>query len=121
MAVQANILPSQSVKTLGAMKAERTVKRITFNPTEANPGNTLYVSVPKLHEDEVIVAGTLSLLFDLDLTDGHANNYLANTALITAKHIKLETPPTPPNTPTRDSEGYPLEGVDEVDSNLIEI
>ena len=37
MAVQANLLPSHSVKTLGAMKAERTVKRITFNPTEANP------------------------------------------------------------------------------------
>ena len=58
------------------MKAERTVKRITFNPTEANPGNTLYVSVPKLHEEKVIVPGTLSLLFDLDLTGGHANNYL---------------------------------------------
>ena len=39
MAVQANLLPSHSVKTLGAIKVERTVKRITFNPTEANPGN----------------------------------------------------------------------------------
>ena len=51
---------------------------------------------------------------------------LANAALITAKHIKFETPPTPPNTPTlshptRDNDGYPLEGVDEVDSDLIEI
>ena len=56
---------------------------------------------------------------------------LANTALITARHITFEkqteynVPPTPPNTPTkhptRDSEGYPLEGFDEVDSNLIEI
>ena len=34
MAVQTNLLPSHSEKTLGAMKAERTVKRITFNPTE---------------------------------------------------------------------------------------
>ena len=41
MTVHANLLPSHSVKTLGAMKAERTVKRITFNPTEANPGNRL--------------------------------------------------------------------------------
>ena len=49
---------------------------------------------------------------------------LANAALITTKHIKFEKedspPPTPPNTPTlthptRDSEGYPLEGFDEVD------
>ena len=48
---------------------------------------------------------------------------LANAALITTKHIKFEKeteydvppPPPPPNTPTRDSEGYPLEGFDEVD------
>ena len=79
MAVQANLLPSHFVKTLGAMKAERTVKRITFNPTEANPGNTLYVSVPKLNEEEVIVPGTLSLLFNLDLTGGHANSYLVQS------------------------------------------
>ena len=76
MAVQANLLSSHSVKTLGAMKAERTVKRITFNSTEANPGNNLYVSVPKLNEDEVIVPGTLTVLFNIDLTGGHANNYL---------------------------------------------
>ena len=78
MAVQANLLPSHSVKTLGAMKAERTVTRITFNPTSASPGDTLYVSVPKLQAEEVIVPGTLCLLFDLDLkiTGGHANNYL---------------------------------------------
>ena len=50
---------------------------------------------------------------------------LANAALITTKHIKFkkeDSPPlTPPNTPTlthpaRDSEGYPLEGFDEVDN-----
>ena len=76
MAVQANLLPSHSVKTLGAMKAERIVKRVTFNPTEANPGTTLYVSVPKLNEREVIVLGSLALLFNIDLTGGHANSYL---------------------------------------------
>ena len=63
MAVQPNLLPSHSEKTLGAMKAERTVKRITFNPSEANPGETLYVSVPKLSEHEVIVSGSLALVF----------------------------------------------------------
>ena len=76
MAVQANLLPSHSVKTLGAMKAERIVKRITFNPTKANPGTTLYLSVPKLNEHEVIVPGPLALLFNIDLSGGHANNYL---------------------------------------------
>ena len=76
MAVPPSLLPSHSEKVLGAMKAERTVKRITFNPTVANPGETLYVSVPKLAENEVIVPGSLALLFNINLTGGHANNFL---------------------------------------------
>ena len=54
------------------------MKRITFNPTSANPGETLYVSVPKLAADEVIVPGSLALVFDINLkvTGAHANNYL---------------------------------------------
>ena len=78
MAVPPSLLPSHSKKVLGAMKAERTVKRITFNPTEANPGETLYVSVPKLAVNEVIVAGSLALVFNINLklTGAHANNFL---------------------------------------------
>ena len=56
------------------MKAERTVKHITFNPSEANPGETLYVYVPLMLENEVIVPGSLALRFNIDLYGGHANN-----------------------------------------------
>ena len=78
MAVPPSLLPSHSEKVLGAMKAERTVKRITFKTTSANPGETLYVSVPKLEANEVIVPGSLALVFDINLkvTGAHANNYL---------------------------------------------
>ena len=78
MAVPPSLLPSHSEKVLGAMQAERTVKRITFNPTSANPGETLYVSVPKLAKEEVIVPGSLALVFDINLkvTGAHASNYL---------------------------------------------
>ena len=78
MAVPPSLLPSHSEKVLGAMKAERTVKQITFNPTSANPGETLYVSVPKLEVNEVIVPGSLALVFNINLkvTGAHANNYL---------------------------------------------
>ena len=38
--------PLAQRKDAGCHKAERTVKRITFNPSEANPGKTLYVHVP---------------------------------------------------------------------------
>ena len=76
MAVQTNVLPTHFEKTLGAMKAERTVKRITFDRSTTNPGETLYVNVHKLNEHEVIVPGSSALLFDIDLSGGHANNFL---------------------------------------------
>ena len=78
MAVPPSLLPSHSEKVLRAMKAERTVKRITFNPTEANPGETLYVHVPKLADNDVIAPGSLALVFNINLkvTGAHANNYL---------------------------------------------
>ena len=94
MAVPPSLLPSHSEKVLGAMKAERTVKRITFNPTEANPGETLYVSVPKLAVNEVIVAGSLALVFNINLklTGAHANNYLVQNvsrALVNKLAVKF--------------------------------
>ena len=94
MAVPPSLLPSHSEKVIGAMKAERTVKRITFNPTEANPGETLYVYVPKLAENEVIVAGSLALVFNINLkvTGAHANNYLVQNvsrALVDKLKVKF--------------------------------
>ena len=74
--VSYDLLPSHKEKTLNAMKAPRTVKRITFNPSEANPGETLNINVPKLNENEVIVPNSLALIFDIDLSGGHANNFL---------------------------------------------
>ena len=74
--VSYDLLPSHNEKTLNAMKALRTVKRITFNPSEANPGETHNVYVPKLDENEVIVPNSLALIFDIDLSGGHANNFL---------------------------------------------
>ena len=64
--VQENLRPTRSVKTLGVLKAERAVKGITFDRTEANPQETLYVSVLKLNENEVIVSGSLALRFNID-------------------------------------------------------
>ena len=94
MAVPPSLLPSHSEKVLGAMKAERTVKRITFSKTEAKPGMTLYVHVPKLDENEVIVPGSLALVFNINLkvTGAHANNYLVQNvsrALVDKLKVKF--------------------------------
>ena len=105
MAMPPSLLPSHSEKVLGAMKAERTVKRITFNSTEANPGETLYVRVPKLAANEVIVAGSLALVFNINLklTGAHANNYLVQNvsrALVDKFKVKFAA------TTIQDTDGY---------------
>ena len=76
MSVSENLDPVCNKKTYGGLKAIRAVKRITFNPSEANPGETLNVYMPKLNENEVLVPNTLALVFDIDLTGSHANNFL---------------------------------------------
>lgn len=48
------LLPTYMAKSLEAMKAPWAVKCITFECSEASPGETLYVSVPKLNENEVL-------------------------------------------------------------------
>ena len=86
------LLPSQISKTLRAMKAPYAVKRITFNPSKANPGERLVVGVPKLNKNEVLVPGSLALRFDIDLSGGHANNYLVQNvsrALVSQKVVKF--------------------------------
>ena len=90
--VSGDFLPTKKEKTLGAMKAPRSVKRITFNPSEANSGETLYVHVPKLNQNEVLVPGSLALRFDIDLSGGHANNFLVQNvsrALVSKMVVKF--------------------------------
>ena len=74
--VTKSLRPTHKSKTLFAIKALRAVKRITFDKSEASPGETLYVRVPKLNKNEVLVPGSLALRFDIDLSGGHANNFL---------------------------------------------
>ena len=59
------------------LKADASLNRITLNPSSANPGETLYVNIPKLTENVVIVPGSVFLRFSLTV-DGHANNTLVN-------------------------------------------
>ena len=100
-----SLLPTYSSKTPGAIKSPRAVKRITFDRTEASPGETLYVHVPKLNENEVLVPGSLGLRFDIDLAGGHANNYLVQNvsrALVSKMVVKFA------GTILQDTDGYDL-------------
>ena len=91
-AVSYDLKPSNNEKTMNSMKAPYAVKRIPFNPSEANPGERLEVRVPKLNKNEVLVPGSLALRFDIDLSGGHANNYLVQNvsrALVSQQVVKF--------------------------------
>ena len=105
MSVSETLDPTYSKKTHLGLKAIRAVKRITFNPSEANPGETLNVGVPKLNENEVLVPNTMALVFDIDLTGGHANNFLVQNvsrALVDKLVVKFA------GTTLQDTVGYDI-------------
>ena len=105
MAVQAKFHPDHYEKELGALNAERIVKRITFDKSEAKPGETLYVYVPQLLENEVILPGSLALRFNIDLSGGYANNFLVQNVtrgLIDKLTVKFS------NGEVQDTNGYDI-------------
>ena len=61
--------------------------------------------MPKLSENEVIVSGSLALVFNINLTGGHANNYLVQNvsrALVDKLHVKFAA------TSVQDTDGYDI-------------
>ena len=91
-AVSYDLKPTNNEKTMNSMKAPYSVKRITFGKSETNPGDTLQVRVPKRNKNEVLVPGSLALRFDIDLSGGHANNFLVQNvsrALVSQLVVKF--------------------------------
>ena len=85
------INPNFEEKITNALKADRTVHRVTFNPNKASPGETLSIPVPKLSDEVVLVPGSLAVIFDLTVS-GHANNFLVNNvsrALVNRLTVKF--------------------------------
>ena len=72
--IDPNRVPRQSF----GLKAESTLHRTTFTPSSANPGETLYVNIPKLPGNNVIVPNSVRLAFDFDIVGGEANDTVVN-------------------------------------------
>lgn len=58
---------------------KRTWQTVTFKSHTANPGDQLYIRVPRLSKSDCLVAESLHLCFDLKVsnTKNHFNNKLA--------------------------------------------
>ena len=77
IAVCEKLNPNRAARKPFGINARSTLNRITFTPSEASPNETLYVDIPNLAENIVLVPGSAYLTFDLNVT-GHANNTLVN-------------------------------------------
>ena len=75
--ISEKIDPNRMPKQPFGLKAETTLQRTTFTPSSANPGETLYVSIPKLTGNNVIVPNTTRLAFNL-VINGEANDTVVN-------------------------------------------
>ena len=69
--------PNRVPRMRRGLKAEASLNRITLNPSSANPGETLYINIPQLADNLVIVPGSVYITFDMSVT-GHKNNTLVN-------------------------------------------
>ena len=69
--------PSRFPRMAFGLKANSTLNRITLTPSNANPGETLYIEIPKLTENMVIVPRSVFLVFNLTIS-GHENNTVVN-------------------------------------------
>ena len=76
-AISEKINPNRIPLEPFGLKAESSLNRITLNPSSASPGETLYINIPKLAENVVIVPGIVNILFDLTVI-GHANKTIVN-------------------------------------------
>ena len=69
--------PNRTPREEKGLEAKTTLYRISFTPSSTNPGETLYIHIPKLMENAVIVPGIVYFLFNLNVS-GHEDNTLVN-------------------------------------------
>ena len=75
--ISERIDPNRMPKQPFGLKADSTLHRTTFTPSSANPGEILYVNIPKLSGNNVIVPNSVRLAFNIEV-GGHADNTLVN-------------------------------------------
>ena len=85
--------PTHDAKKLNSMKAPYVVKRITFDKSEAGPGDKLAVRVPKLNENKTFNKRKNRALLTFRRSQKHyeifSNNVFRKN--ITRKQLRLET------------------------------
>ena len=60
----AELMPNFQRMNWTEITGDRTRHVLTFNPNSAKPGEEIYVNIPKLKADSVLVPDSMALVFD---------------------------------------------------------
>ena len=71
-----------------SMNRDRTRHIVTFNPNSANPGEQLYIRVPKLSRSDCLVPDSLHLVFDIKINNTK-NRFKNNLAKILQSRLEI--------------------------------
>ena len=74
---------------MASIKGTRTRQVITLNPNKVNPGEELYVDIPKLKPDSCLVPGSLHLLYDFK-NSNTKSWYLNNLSKLLADRLVVK-------------------------------
>ena len=82
----------RSVRTALGLKCNRQSIVVTNNPSTVDANQTLYVRFPNLGTNDIIVAGTTRIAFDIVLDGGEDDNrtVVSNLERVIAKKISVK-------------------------------
>ena len=74
---------------MASIKGTRTRHVITLNPNKVNPGEELYVDIPRLKSDSCLVPSSLHLLYDFK-NKNTKSWFLDNLSKLLAEHLVIK-------------------------------
>jgi len=80
--------PNRLSKRPFGLKAKTTVNRITRNKSSSKPDEKLYINIPKLSQNVVLVLGSIKLIFNLNETDHTNNKFVSNVSRALVQSMK---------------------------------
>ena len=86
---ESELRPSFRRSAMSTLRGTRTRHVVMMNPNKVNPGEELYVDIPKLKPDSCLVPGSLHLLFNFKISDTKRwfNN---NLSKLLAERLKIK-------------------------------
>ena len=85
---ETELIPGFRRSHMAKVKGERTRHVVTMNPNKANPGEELYIDIPKMKMDSCLIPGSLHLLFTFKVSNTKSW-FLNNLSKMLQKRLKI--------------------------------